>query len=305
MVMRGPLVALVACLVAAACIVGWPSPGGVPDARALTSCDTATAAEDATEAQVMALVNAHRAAAGLSALKTSPSLARAAAWKSEDRSTSIGAGLSHTDSLGRSPATRAGQCGYPSWVGENVAYGYPTPASVVEAWMGSAGHRANILKSSYAVAGVGYSAGAWTMDFGDLNDSGVSAPPASATSTPTRTPTSTPTSTVPAATSTPTVTPSLTATPPGTPEPEATTAPAEVLMELRAGVNLVTYVGSPMPADTALAGLGLLETLWSWNADVGAWEAWQPGEAGQAVLYPGRAYFIRVSRDTTWSYQSE
>lgn len=40
--------------------------------------------------------------------------------------------------------------------GENLAEGYPTAAEVVEAWMNSAGHRANILESSFTSIGVGY-----------------------------------------------------------------------------------------------------------------------------------------------------
>jgi uncharacterized protein YkwD len=42
-----------------------------------------------------------------------------------------------------------------SSVGENVAYGYPDGKAVTAGWMGSAGHRANILNSSYRLIGVG------------------------------------------------------------------------------------------------------------------------------------------------------
>jgi uncharacterized protein YkwD len=40
--------------------------------------------------------------------------------------------------------------------GENIAYGYTTPQAVVNGWMNSSGHRANILSSSYTQIGVGY-----------------------------------------------------------------------------------------------------------------------------------------------------
>ena len=40
--------------------------------------------------------------------------------------------------------------------GENIAYGQRTPAAVMDAWMNSSGHRANILNSSYTHIGVGY-----------------------------------------------------------------------------------------------------------------------------------------------------
>ena len=51
--------------------------------------------------------------------------------------------------------------------GENIAKGYASPQTVVNAWMNSPGHRANILNASYTHIGVGYvSAGNhWTQMF--------------------------------------------------------------------------------------------------------------------------------------------
>ena len=51
--------------------------------------------------------------------------------------------------------------------GENIAMGYPTPQAVVNAWMNSSGHRANILNAAYTKIGVGYVAGGnyWTQMF--------------------------------------------------------------------------------------------------------------------------------------------
>ena len=40
--------------------------------------------------------------------------------------------------------------------GENIAYGFSTPTQVMAAWMGSAGHRANILRSNFTTVGIGY-----------------------------------------------------------------------------------------------------------------------------------------------------
>ena len=40
--------------------------------------------------------------------------------------------------------------------GENIARGQKTPSSVMDSWMNSSGHRANILSSSYSSIGVGY-----------------------------------------------------------------------------------------------------------------------------------------------------
>ncbi len=59
-----------------------------------------------------------------------------------------------------------------SYLGENIAAGYSTPEAVVQAWMNSSGHRANILNSNYREIGVGYTYGGgdyyryWTQDFG-------------------------------------------------------------------------------------------------------------------------------------------
>lgn len=51
--------------------------------------------------------------------------------------------------------------------GENIAYGYSTPQAVVDGWMASSGHRANILNSSYTRIGVGHvsSGNYWTQWF--------------------------------------------------------------------------------------------------------------------------------------------
>lgn len=50
---------------------------------------------------------------------------------------------------------------------ENIARGQATPAAVVNAWMNSAGHRANILNTSFTEIGVGYVAPGnyWTQIF--------------------------------------------------------------------------------------------------------------------------------------------
>ena len=51
--------------------------------------------------------------------------------------------------------------------GENIAKGQATPQAVVNAWMNSSGHRANILNKSYTRIGVGYVANGryWTQMF--------------------------------------------------------------------------------------------------------------------------------------------
>ncbi len=88
--------------------------------------------------------------------------------------------FSHIGVNGSSPQDRAAKAGYQySRFGENIAAGYVTPQEVVDAWMTSEGHRANILNQNYKEMGVGcyYLANDtgnvnynyyWTQDFGTL-----------------------------------------------------------------------------------------------------------------------------------------
>jgi len=74
----------------------------------------------------------------------------------------------HTDPDGLGPGTRieAAEYEWRSW-GENIAWGQPTPASVVDAWMNSPGHCANIMAPSFTETGIGFYEGdVWTQTFG-------------------------------------------------------------------------------------------------------------------------------------------
>ncbi len=53
------------------------------------------------------------------------------------------------------------------YAGENIAMGQKTPEEVVNAWMNSEGHRANILNPNYNTIGVGYvsQGNYWTQEF--------------------------------------------------------------------------------------------------------------------------------------------
>jgi uncharacterized protein YkwD len=175
-----------------------PAPAAVGD------CTPAAAwgVPDATfESQVVTLVNQHRQAMGLTALGVSPTLTASADWKSLHMA--YYGYFQHDDPappVARTVADRLGACGYPigsvGW-GENIAYGYTTPQSVMTAWLNSPGHRANIENPSYRAIGVGVARSAggyyfWTQDFGTLLDSGSPPPPPPPTSAPTVTLTSAP-----------------------------------------------------------------------------------------------------------------
>ena len=118
------------------------------------------------ENQVVALVNQIRAQNGLSTLKENWQLSRVARYKSQDMADRNY--FSHTSPTYGSPFQMMQQFGisYRS-AGENIAKGYSTAQAVVNAWMNSPGHRANILNSSYTQIGVGYVADGnhWTQMF--------------------------------------------------------------------------------------------------------------------------------------------
>ena len=118
------------------------------------------------ESEVIRLVNEIRVQNGLKALTTNWELSRVARYKSEDmvknryfshNSPTYGTPFQMMRSFGLSYRT----------AGENIAYGQRTPAAVVDAWMNSSGHRANILNASYTQIGVGYCANGnyWTQMF--------------------------------------------------------------------------------------------------------------------------------------------
>ncbi|MFE2279959.1 sigma-70 family RNA polymerase sigma factor [Streptomyces sp. NPDC059454] len=117
-------------------------------------------------AQVLSLANTERAKAGCGPLKFDDRLARAARLHSEDMSANDY--FSHTGRNGSSFADRAGAQGHPSPGAENIARGQSSAQSVMDAWMNSPGHRANILNCSLTTLGVGVvdSDWTWTQVFG-------------------------------------------------------------------------------------------------------------------------------------------
>ena len=198
--------------------LNWPS-GSAPTASALTNCD-AVGNPDTYALDMFVLINNARVANGAFPLKWSPNLNRAAAWMSTN---SAYGPLSHTDSLGRDPFQRMSDCGYPGgYRGENVGKYTHSAQVMFDEFMGSAGHKANILDTNFRVVGIAEYNSYWTLDFGSLDDSGLpDGPPPVYTATPTgsATATNTPTNTA-TPTKTATKTPTKTPTPSG-PRPRA------------------------------------------------------------------------------------
>lgn len=117
--------------------------------------------------QVVALVNAERAKVGVGALTLDKEIETVALVRAQEIETSF----SHTRPDGRSFSTALTDAGITfHGAGENIAWGQRSPEEVVNAWMNSEGHRANILNAKFTKIGVGYyrnSAGRnyWTQLF--------------------------------------------------------------------------------------------------------------------------------------------
>ncbi|MDM5153924.1 CAP domain-containing protein [Bacillus sp. DX1.1] len=118
------------------------------------------------EQRVVELTNAERTKQGLPALKVDAELSKVARIKSEDMQKNNY--FDHNSPTYGSPFDMMKKFGisYKS-AGENIAQGQRTPEEVVQAWMNSEGHRANILNSGFTHIGVGYveSGNYWTQQF--------------------------------------------------------------------------------------------------------------------------------------------
>lgn len=124
--------------------------------------ETTTSAQTGSYAQqVLNLVNAERAKYSLSPLTLNSSVSKVAQAKAEDMKAN--SYFSHTSPTYGSPFDMLKQFGISySTAGENIAKGQKTPMAVVNAWMNSEGHRANILNRNFTQLGVGYVGGSTT-----------------------------------------------------------------------------------------------------------------------------------------------
>ena len=131
---------------------------------------TAPAGNASYEQQVLTLTNAQRAATGCPALTWNSTLASVARAHSQDMAAK--GYFDHNTLSGTTSAQRLSSAGYAyRLMAENIAAGQATPSAVMTSWMGSAGHKANILNCSLKELGVGYATGGpygsyWTQDFG-------------------------------------------------------------------------------------------------------------------------------------------
>lgn len=137
-----------------------PAPGNTTPAKS---------SEQALQDEINRLINVERGKNGCSALTVNAQLTQAArdhsAWMAQTGT------FSHTGSGGSSFVDRAKAAGYAQPSAENIAYGYRTASEVVNGWMNSSGHRANIVNCKSKTVGVGVVLKAdgtpyYTQDFG-------------------------------------------------------------------------------------------------------------------------------------------
>jgi serine protease len=119
--------------------------------------------------EMLSRINAERAKAGAGPLAVEDRLTRAAQGWSQYMSDH--AYFSHFAPDGSGPGQRITAAGY-AWrtYGENIAWGQPDVGSVMDAWLHSPGHRANILNPNFKEVGLGLAQGAgspyYCQDFG-------------------------------------------------------------------------------------------------------------------------------------------
>lgn len=112
-----------------------------------------TNAESTFANEVLELVNEERTKRGLTPLTLDKKIEAAALVRAKETEVSF----SHTRPNGSSFSTALEEQGVSyNGAGENIAYGQKTPKAVMEGWMNSEGHRANILNAKFTKIGVGY-----------------------------------------------------------------------------------------------------------------------------------------------------
>ena len=127
--------------------------------------DACPSAETPEACEVARLIDEERAARDLPVYGYDSALAAAAAAHTIDMTQNDY--FSHDSLDGRTFGDRAVEAGYTGDpFGENIGLGQATAADIVQSWMGSDGHRDNILSTTADEIGAGFSAEHWVVVFG-------------------------------------------------------------------------------------------------------------------------------------------
>ncbi|HEY2495211.1 MAG TPA: CAP domain-containing protein [Paenibacillus sp.] len=114
--------------------------------------------------QVLDLVNQERSKAGLSSLSMNEELSNVAMVKAQDMYNNNY--FDHNSPTHGSPFDMMKEFGITfNSAGENIAKGQTTPTQVMNDWMNSPGHKANILNNSYTHIGIAYYNNEWVQEF--------------------------------------------------------------------------------------------------------------------------------------------
>ncbi|MEU3102888.1 CAP domain-containing protein [Streptomyces griseoflavus] len=145
-----------------------PTRKATPEPGKKTDNPAPSSAESAAGAEVLRLVNAERAKVGCAPVTANRALTDLATAFSDDMARR--AFFDHTDPDGDTPWDRAKAAGVSGLGGENIARGQADAEAVMQAWMDSPGHKANILNCDFKTLGVGVHMGPggpwWTQNFG-------------------------------------------------------------------------------------------------------------------------------------------
>jgi len=147
--------------------------GSSASAAAVTTIERSIQSASA-QGDLIVLVNAYRANAGLQAVSANGALTAAAGWMAGDMASRNYIG--HVSSDGRSPTQRMSAFGYPAasmYTGEDLGAGFGTASAVLAGWQASAAHNAVLLNPNYNAVGIGlvYEPNStykwyWAADFG-------------------------------------------------------------------------------------------------------------------------------------------
>jgi len=147
-----------------------PPPGDTPPPDDPPPADDPqmSAAELAFAMEVLDLVNQERTDQGLGTLTWDDDLTTVAYLHSVDMDVRDfwDNGYPHVDPDGNGLVDRLDAAGITySLAGENIAIGYTTPEAVMDGWMNSPGHKANILNAGFTQLGIGLHVGDWPHNY--------------------------------------------------------------------------------------------------------------------------------------------
>lgn len=138
----------------------FPGQGGSGDSGTVTPDSGST--QDTMAAQVIELVNQERQKAGLKTLKVNTQAEKAAQIRAREIQTSF----AHTRPSGSYFNTALTETGVRyQYAGENIAYGQTSAAQVMNGWMNSASHRANILDGRFTSIAVCHTRSSAGVDY--------------------------------------------------------------------------------------------------------------------------------------------